>query len=430
MSFSGSKTGSTTVFAAETTSLKNPITFYKEVSGKYPSNAQIWWSMQRPPELGTTAPPKIYLEVFDPGLRYQVITGGIQAPQGHFVLNAFFRDRSAVSGVSNIPVETAGGQRPRAIAFFAGRVWYAGTHSVEFSADIYFSPIIERPEQVGECYQQYDPTSEELRDLLPSDGGVVRIPELSIVYHMESYGQNLLAFADNGLWKISGSEGVGFRADDYSVTKASGVPTISNLSFVMVEGVPVWWNRSSINAIAMDPNGQLVVKSLTDDTIKDFYDDIPEQSKFNAKGTYDPLTKTVQWVYRSTATDDIVEQFQYDRILAYDTRTNAWMPWSTAENTRVDILGLFSIAGEAVTQQTVDVVSGVAEDNVIAGADEVISVIEERTIVDSRVKYIVNVKEASDTPEPPDPEVPAEDFEIIANTDDVIAGADNVIITS
>lgn len=408
---------------AEVTSLANPVTYYFQKTGKYPNNSEIWWSMKRPPELGTDAPPKQYLEVFDPGLRYQLFTGGTPAPKGHYILNAFFQDRSNVSNIDGLDVVSSSFERPRAIAFFAGRVWYAGVQAAKFSSNIYFSPVLEKPEQVGNCFQQFDPTAEELRDLLPSDGGVIVIPEVSIVHHMFPFGQSLLVFAENGIWRISGSEGIGFRANDYSITKVSGVPSVSNLSFVDVEGYPMWWNRSGINTITTDEQGTMVVKSLTDETIKTFFDAIPEQSKFNAKGTYDPLTKTVQFVYRSGEATVVVdppppsyllredggfilredggkiirqdgsftavEQFEYDRVLVFDTRTQAWMPWSISSNFNVKLLGAISIQGRAIRQTDSTVV--VLDDPVEADGEEVLVQITTTENVNSVVKYPVSL---------------------------------------
>lgn len=402
MSF-GSKSGSSldSIAQAEQTSLANPITYYFQAASKYPNNSEVWWSMKRPPELGTDAPPKLYLEVFDPGLRHQVFFGATPAPRGHYVLDAFHQDRSAVSNVPGLDVVTAGSTRPRAVAFFAGRVFYAGTRSINFNTSIYFSQVLEKPEQVGDCFQLYDPTSETLRDLLPTDGGVIVIPEVATVFHMQTFGNSLLVFADNGVWRISGSEGQGFKANDYAVTKLSGTPTISNLSFVNIEGMPMWWNRSSINMVVVDEQGNMAVQSITDQTIKTFYMNIPEQSKLFAKGTYDPLGREVQYLYRSESTDDATQRFNYDRVLVMDVLTQAFEPWEVS-NPRIELLGLFAISGEAVSQEVVDVFVGA--DEVLADTDEVISLIENRSIVESHVKYVVNVLDDAEVeyPEPPE----------------------------
>jgi hypothetical protein len=409
---------------SETTSLANPITHYFTKTSAYPANSQMWWSMKRPPELGTDAAPKTYLEVFDPGLRYQVAVGDSPAPKGHFVLDAFQQDRSAASSIVGLDVVSSGGYRPRCVAFFAGRVWYAGVQAQGFSSNIYFSAIIEKPEQVGNCFQQFDPTAEELRDLLPSDGGMIKITEVTVVHHMQTMGENLLIFAENGVWAISGSEGTGFRANDFSVRKVSGVPAISNMSFVDVEGTPIWWNRSSINTITVGDQGGLVVQSLTDETIQTFYDEIPEESKFYAKGAYDPLTKTIQYLYRTstpqpvndeipepdavlmedsgyvltessdhilleTETFSEVEQYVYDGILTFDTRTLAWSPWTITLNFDVAMLGVFAITGKNSVLSNNRVLANF--DAVQAGADDVFVLQNELTEAQSKMKYVASV---------------------------------------
>src|SRR5690606_24686859 len=127
---------------------------------------------------------KQYLEVFDPGMRHQMTFGNSLAPKGHFLLKAFHQDRSSVSSVSNLAIQSAGGNRPTAVAFYAGRVFYSGPFTSGYNTKIYFTQILERPEQVNRCYQELDPTSEDIRDLLASDGGVIVIPEVTQVIHM------------------------------------------------------------------------------------------------------------------------------------------------------------------------------------------------------------------------------------------------------
>ena len=259
---SGSKKGGGDI-PSEGTGLAEPIAYYKLKTGKYPSNGQIWWAYRRPLEVGTDSPPKTYIEVFDPSLRFQITLGNSPAPKGHYVLDAFHQDRSGRSGVAGIDVKSSRSARPSACAFLAGRVFYAGVNVAGWNTKIYFTQVLERPEQVQECYQTLDPTNEDVRDLLPTDGGVIVVPEVSEVYHLQTMGHQLYVFGRNGVWQIGGSEGIGFRANDYSVQKISGTPAISNLSFVDVEGSPVWWNRSGIYTVRSDQLGNSQVVSLT-----------------------------------------------------------------------------------------------------------------------------------------------------------------------
>lgn len=418
----GSKKGGMPQIPSEATRLANPITFYKQTTGKYPNNAEIWWSMKRPPEVGTDRPPKQYLEVFDPGMRHQMTFGNSLAPKGHFLLKAFHQDRSSVSSVPNLPIKSAGGFRPTSVAFYAGRVFYSGPFTADYNTKIYFTQILERPEQVNRCYQDLDPTSEDIRDLLASDGGVIVIPEITQIIHMVSFGFDLFVFADNGVWRIAGSDGVGFRANDFSVTKLSGTPAISNMSFVLVDGVPIWWNRSGIHTLLPGENG-VQVQSLTDQTIKTFFEKIPEQSKFYAKGSYDPLKKRVEWLYRSEETEVFSELFSYDKILLLDVRVGSWSPWSFPDFNRVEVKGIFALEGEAQNQAVERVVVG--EDLVVSGLDNVYSIRDFITIVESRFKYIVNVlPEQSVPPIPPVPSEPepvfVSDARVMVNTDEVV----------
>lgn len=420
----GDKKGGGTI-PSENTLLANPIVYYKQRTGLYPNNTEVWWSMKRPPEVGTDRPPKQYLEVFDPGLRHQVSSGNSPAAKGHYLLDAFQQDRSAVADVPNIPVSSSNGARPSAVAFYAGRTFYSGVFTSGFNTKIYFTQIIERPEQVAGAYQMQDPTAEDFRDLLPSDGGVIVIPEIVQVFHMVPYGFDLFVFASNGVWRISGGEGVGFKANDYSVSKLSGTPAINNISFVDVEGVPIWWNRSSINTLSPGQQGGLQVVSVTDQTIKRFYDEIPEQSKFYAKGTYDALTKKVQYLYRSTETQVESELFTYDRILVLDIRTGAWSPWDLPYEPRVTVKGIFTLEGRSVEQELQRVI--VDEDEVIAGTDDVYTIYEYRKIVQSKVKYIVNILDESALPPPPPP-VPLAAIDVYLNDNRVAVNSNLVII--
>lgn len=385
---------------SEKTHLAEPISYYRSRTGKYPSNSTVWWAFRRPIELGTKEPPKTYLEVFDPSLRHQVTTGNSPAPKGHYILKAFRQDRSAVSGVGGMSVDDAGAFRPSCVAFYAGRVFYSGVNTVGFNTKVYFSQILEKASDAQRCYQSLDPTAEDLRDLLASDGGVVNIPEMSEVYYLHAMGQSLYVFARNGVWSISGSGGIGFRANDFSVSKVSGIPSISSMSFVSVEGAPVWWNQTGVYTIAMDGNGQSAVRSLTEDTIKQFFDTIPTENKTYVKGAYDPLLKRAQWVYRSDPIVDIADRWKYDTILNLDTSTGAWYVFTPAPADRVELLGIFDVEGHKTSQEFKQAVVGA--DDVVVGDDTVTVLTSTQVPIQSAFKYIINVKsDTIDVPAPP-----------------------------
>ena len=316
------------------------VSHYKTYQGKYPSNSEIWWIFkdingEYNPQSG---PPK-----FPPT--------NTPAPKGHYQLKAFYQDRSSVSGITGIPVVTSGYQRPSTVAFFSGRVFYAGVQSEGFGSNIYFTRIVEKESHYGQCYQDNDPTDENQSDLLPSDGGIIRISEIGAVLRLIPIQNSIIVFASNGVWAIQGSEGVGFSAVDYSVRKLSSVESLAKSSFVMVDGSPLWWNGHSINAVQIDPQlGNLSVVSISDDTIKSFFASIPATSKKYVKGAYNPFTRQVQWLYRSTAPTSPSQRTEFDRILCLNTQTGAFFPWSIDTSTH-KLLAIGVTKGSGVSRE-------------------------------------------------------------------------------
>ena len=285
--------------------------------GNYPSNADVWWLF------------KNTSEILDRAWFDRIDTGNTPAPKGYYILDAFNQDRSTASGISGLTT-TSCSCRPNSVAFFASRVWYAGVDSEGFNNRVYFSQVIEKNSQIGLCHQANDPTSEENADLLATDGGVIVIPEIANVVKLFALESTILIFATNGLWAIAGTEGISFRANDFSVIKVSGIDAINGSNFVDVEGFPMWWNAQGIYTVR--PNevgGNLQVSSLTDRTIdENFYDSIPSISKKTAKGVFDTVKRRVLWLYRSTQSADVDNQLDYDKVLLFDVVSQAFFTWS------------------------------------------------------------------------------------------------------
>jgi hypothetical protein len=328
-----------------------------------PSNCDQWWMF------------KNATEVFDTTWIDRNGRGSSPAPRGHYIVNLYDIDRDAVSGLSSVPSTTSGVARTSVGAFHAGRVFYAGVNSPGYTGKIYFTQILERDTQVGQCYQVADPTSEDLFDLLPADGGVISLPEAGTVYKLFSFGNGLLVFAYHGIWFITGSQGIGFTALDYTVSKISSIRTVSGTSFVDVNGVPMWWNTDGIWSVQANQNGGPQVQSLTIDTIQTFFDDIPTLSKVYARGYFNPLEQTVQWLYSSESPSTVEAQHSYDRVLNLNTYTKAFYPWTINDASGFDIKvhGLIIVDGLGGLPQETLVVDNSAVQVVDILGDEVVA---------------------------------------------------------
>lgn len=228
-------------------------------------------------------------------------------------------------------------QKCNAMAFYAGRVFYGMNNKV------LFSQIVENRDQYGRCYQSNDPTNEEISDLLPSDGGVISILEMGEVTSLFNSYNSLIAFANNGIWQISGSAGTGFRADDYTVTRLSSDGTDSAKSFINVRGVPVWWGDDGIMTLKYDPQfGNFSVVNVTAETIDTFIKDIPIVNRKYVKGVVDTSTKVALWLY-SDDEDFNPDNPVYNKAIAMNINTQAFYPWTVPSNDSYQIVGVVSI---------------------------------------------------------------------------------------
>lgn len=294
---------------------------FKTAAGVYPSNSDVWWLY------------KNSSNAFDPATTLNTVTIGGPAPKGHYILNAFNQDRGNIGSLASITATTTT-VRPRTGTWFQGRVWYTGvdasfaaTGDAPFSTwseTIYFSQIIVKVDQFGKCFEMNDPTDEDSFELLPTDGGTIQIQGCGSIFKLYPILNGLIVLAANGIWFITGSQGIGFSATDYTIAKVSSIQGLSATSFIDVQGTPVFWNEEGIYAISPDQNGALAVNNLALGTILSFYAEIPLQSKKFARGDYHPLDYTIQWLFKGSNETDVNSRYQYDSVLTYNTTLKAF----------------------------------------------------------------------------------------------------------
>jgi len=317
------------------------IQTFQVATGLFPSNSDVWWTF------------KNNSGIYDPATTVNntsLSTG--PAPKGFYIINAFNQNRAALTGL-NVPVYNTP-KRPSTVAWYAGRAWYTGVNDTQVVAgyyypyswteNIYFSQVSINTTQFGRCYQTNDPTSEELFNLLPTDGGVITIQGCGPIYKLFPIQNGLLVFAGNGIWFITGSQGIGFSATDYTITKISSVKTFSATSFVNVLGLPYFWNDEGIYAVTTNQQGGLSVDPITVGTILSFYNEIPTGCRRFARGDYDPVEYVVTWAYRSTDTNSLTDRYSFNRLLNYNTYNKAFYPYSFPED-NPSIQGVSYITG-------------------------------------------------------------------------------------
>lgn len=315
------------------------INTWKTQIGNYPSNSDIWFLY------------KDTSNVFNPASTNANVAQAISAaPKGSYVINPWVQNRSAVSGISGLTtISTV--KRPSTGCWFQGRVFYTGVNAsftaqgdapfTTWTENIYFSKIVENTTDFGKCYQQNDPTSEDFFDILPDDGGVITIQGSGAIYKLFPIENGLLVFAANGIWFITGSQGIGFTATDFAIRQVSKVQCLGPNTFVNVNGFPMFWNEEGVYYVTPAQFGSglnsnatsFEVTNLALGSILTYYQNIPKQSKIFARGDYNPIDFIVQWVFRSTPETGITDRYNNDKSLNFNTANKAFYTYSFPSTT-------------------------------------------------------------------------------------------------
>lgn len=252
---------------------------------------------------------------------------------------ATFYEYTTSASVGTFPNPETFTERPQAVAFYAGRAWYAGANYKGFANNLYFSQIIiDDNTRYGKCYQRNDPTSEFNPDLLPNDGGVIKIPEMADCKALYAMENALIVYASNGVWIIRGSNRDNFTATDYVVRKLSSIGIASVTSIVDVGGFPMWWGENGIYRLEYNPQfDSFSVQNITDETIRTEYVNIPAYNKTFAKGAFDSDDNVVYWLFHKTTYDvngdpeDVYDYRFYTHVLCYNALSGAFYIWTLGQ---------------------------------------------------------------------------------------------------
>jgi hypothetical protein len=158
--------------------------------------------------------------------------------------------------------------RPVAVASLNGHIIYA-MQDYNKRWVIGFSQTVQALNDIGKCYQQADPTAEEINDLVATDGGIIPIPNMGEPVELVELTNSVLIVAENGVWAISGGEdGSPFGATSYSINKISTYGTLNKQSIVAMNGSVYFWTNDAIVLLSPVDGGGFQVTRISDDTIR------------------------------------------------------------------------------------------------------------------------------------------------------------------
>lgn len=326
--------------------------------------------------------------------------GTNRAPMGYFIIDALNRGASRLSEVSKLMSQysqlvydintlpqdlTPGGAS--VLASYAGRIWYGGfsaqliggdSESPRMTSYVLFSRLVQNVSDIYKCYQEGDPTSAEIPDLVDTDGGFLRIDGAYNIQGLINVGEALMVVAENGIWKITGGSGYGFKATDYLTSKITEHGCVSPGSIVVVDNTFMYWSDDGIYHINQNQYGDWVGTNLTTTTIQSLFDGISYNSKTRCQGAYDSYQRQIRWLY-----NNYFDSEEFPRELVLDVNLSAFYqseikPVSTEQYPRplaIVKVPPFTIASEnAVVLNSVgDTVSTLSSDTVIISQQSIIS---------------------------------------------------------
>lgn len=248
------------------------------------------------------------------------------APNGHFVIDALTRGSSREQAyaemINSYPIiedrsasykqdYTSSGSK--VVKEFAGRIFYAGfsddvvdgdKHSPRLGSYVLFSQLVKSLAELGNCYQEADPTSPDLSDIVATDGGYVRIEGAYNIQALEVLGPFLVVFAQNGVWALSGGNDYGFDATNYRVDKIAEHGIVAPKSVVNADNTLLYWGASGIFSIQANETGKLSATNISAATIQSFYDEISVTDRYNCKAVFDSYRRQVRWLYSTDMSTD------------------------------------------------------------------------------------------------------------------------------
>ncbi len=281
----------------------NSIACTKERLGVYPSNSDQW-SLGKIQDL-TDAD----VDRYDPDTLVKNAVNLGRAPKGHFIISPYDRgfSRNSLSGVPNLLIDRELG-RIKTVVSYAGRIFYAGIRSRISLGDpesprmggmVFFSQVAASTRDATKCYQVADPTSAEDSAIADTDGGIIQITEAVGIVKLLAVKDSLFVFARNGVWQIKGDDG-GFRATAFQVNKISAAGTISQHSIVEANGTIFYWGEGGIFSLVLDSLGENYdTKNVTQPTIQNYFNSLPDLTKQTAKGIYDMKENQIRWLFKS-----------------------------------------------------------------------------------------------------------------------------------
>lgn len=309
-------------------SVKSPIAFTKSSIGVYPAIADVFLanktsSVEEPEALDTFSPWELEKSEYSTTL----------PPRGHFVtpvesfdMLGLMEDEDAAIGATGISGYNGNNMtlgtsvRPYHVGALNGHVIFI-TKDYLGREIIAYSKLVMSPADMEICYQEADPTADEINDIVPTDGGVIPLNHIPEITHVEEGLGGLVVFTIDGIHIIAGNSDSGFNATSQRVMKLSDIACLSGQGIVKLDDRFYFWNQDGLVVIGRDQYGDIQTQNLTRGTIDLFVKQFSKNNLQNAIGDVDTLEGKIYYTLpTSKGGETILNRYKSNIVLVLDTQ--------------------------------------------------------------------------------------------------------------
>lgn len=214
------------------------------------------------------------------------------------------------------------------VAYMSGKFFYLIGDSVLFSQNV-------KDDNTGydKCYQDADPTSEEISEVLPTDGGYVKFQTMGDGLALKTFNRGVLVFGRDVVWGLLSPLNGRFTATEYDTVELSKAGLIGPQSVVSIANFVYYWSPLGIFRIGVNPQtgSTMVAENITQATIQSYYNSIPTFAKELCRSAFDYCNNRVYWFYPL----DEEHLDRLDGVLMYDLNYDAFCPMKLSPGNRV-----------------------------------------------------------------------------------------------
>lgn len=252
------------------------------------------------------------------------------------------------------------------VAYMAGKFFYLVNDTVLFSQN-----VTNEGEGYDKCYQDADPTSEEINDIVSTDGGFVKFQTMGDGMALKTFNRGVLVFGRDVVYGLLSPTTGRFTATEYDTVELSKAGLIGNQTVVSIADSVYYWSPLGIFRIGVNQQtgSTMVAENISQTTIQRFYNDIPQYSKENARAAFDFCNNRIYWFYPTDGNN----VGKLDGVLMYDLNYNAFCPFKIADGGQVT--AVFELVNSYQVSPTVYLRAGgrrvVAGDQYVTAKEEV-----------------------------------------------------------